>query len=801
MHPNAVVEEIITDTRKIHNAAKGIFFALSSARDGHKYIKDAYTAGIRNFVVGSETEQLPDANYFTVNNTLAALQTLAAHHRKQFTIPVVGITGSNGKTIVKEWLHHILKQDVHIVRSPKSYNSQIGVPLSVWEMNETHTLALFEAGISKPGEMQKLQPIIEPTVGIFTNIGDAHNEGFESKKQKATEKANLFTNCQKVVYCEDDTWVKGAIDELKNNNHNIEGIGWSFKGNGQITVKTTVNSAKTLLELVIKGNTHQLIIPFTDSASIENAVHCAVTLLALGYDMEKYAPRFADLAPVEMRLQLKKGWNNCDIINDAYTTDLHSLAIALDFLNAQKQHKNRGLILSDIVQSGLPAHELYSRVAALLHEKQTGFLIGIGKEISAHAELFSPTTEFFETTEDFLTRFNFATLTNATILIKGARDFRFEKITQRLEEKTHETILEINLGAMVQNLSFFRGLVGKTTGIMAMVKAYSYGSGTYETANVLQFHGADYLAVAYADEGIELRKKGISLPIMVMNPGSGQFAEMLEYYLEPELYNFYIVDEFIKALEESGQPTASVHLEFDTGMHRLGFEEKDINQLLTILEKHPEIKIATVFSHLSSADEEQHDDFTRLQISRFETIKNKLKPFLGAETQFHICNSAGITRFPQAHLDMVRLGIGLYGIDVSGEYQDKLQPVFRLKSTISQVREVAGDESVGYSRNGISHTPRKIAVAAIGYADGLRRELSNGNGQLKINGQWAPIVGNVCMDMCMVDVTHIQCHEGDEAILFETNQEIIDFARRLHTIPYEVFTGIGQRVKRVYWQE
>lgn len=803
--PECSIEALITDTRKIHNAAQSLFFALTATRDGHHYIDDAYRAGVRNFVVSkrlSEFEAYQGANFLKVDNTLAALQNLATYHRKQFHLPVIGITGSNGKTIIKEWLHQLLKPDFNIVRSPKSYNSQIGVPLSVWEIEQQHTLGVFEAGISTKGEMLRLQKTIRPTIGIFTNLGDAHSEGFADKREKAEEKAYLFMDCKKLVYCEDNYWILEAVDELLVQNPKLEALSWSLK-NPQCAIfaATEKKQGSTTITLTKESENTVLHIPFTDNGSIENAIHCAVAIHALGLEINHRKERFTELTPIEMRLQLKKGLRNCDIINDAYNADLNSLGIALDFLKSQKQHQHSTLILSDITQSGLNGKDLYGKVAQWLREKNINSFIGIGGEISNYATLFATNSRFYESTKEFLGQFDFSSISDSTILVKGARSFRFEKIIRRLEEKTHDTVLEINLSALSHNLNFFRSLLPKNGKIMAMVKAYSYGSGTYETANMIQFHGADYLAVAYADEGIELRKKGIALPIMVMNPNQGQFTEMLEYYLEPEIYSFAVLDEFIAAVEESGKSEASVHLEFDTGMHRLGFEEKDIAQLISLLNTHPEIKVATVFSHLAAADEKEHDAFTQHQIDRFGAVKKQLHGQLPQEPLFHICNSAGIGRFPQAHFDMVRLGIGLYGIDASGEHQNRLQTAFKLKTTISQVREVAADESVGYSRKGQSNKSRKIAVAAIGYADGLRRELSNGKGQLKINGQWAPIVGNICMDMCMVDVTSIECTEGDEAVLFETNQEIIDFAQRLNTIPYEVLTSIGQRVKRVYWQE
>lgn len=805
--PESSIEDIITDTRKIHNTTGSLFFALTANRDGHHYVDDAYRAGVRNFVVSkrlSEFENFSDANFYRVENTLEALQKLTAHHRNQFKLPVVGITGSNGKTVVKEWLYHLLKNDFNIIRSPKSYNSQIGVPLSVWQLEENHSLGIFEAGISTKGEMWHLQKLVNPKIGVFTNLGDAHNEGFADKREKAEEKAQLFSDSDKLVYCEDNYWVLEAVDNLQVQNPKLDAITWSLK-NPQCPFFATAEKKgkKTTITLTrTKANENIVFsIPFTDDGSIENAIHCAVTLYALGIEVKPRTNRFAELSPVDMRLQLKKGVRDCDIINDAYNNDLNSLNIALDFLKTQKQHTHTTVILSDISQSGMPSKALYTKVAQWINEKNISQFIGIGSELSNHQKLFAENSLFFEDTKEFIGQFNFSSLANTTILVKGARSFSFEKIIRRLEEKTHETVLEINLTAVANNLAFFRSLLKPPTKIMAMVKANSYGSGSYEIANILQFHGAEYLAVAYADEGITLRKKGISLPIMVMNPAIGQFAEMLEFFLEPEIYNFTVLEDFIAAVDESAQAEAKIHLEFDTGMHRLGFEEKDIPKLLSILKENPQIKVASVFSHLAASDEKDHDNFTQQQIDKFQNIKKQLQKELGSETLFHICNSAGITRFPKAHFDLVRLGIGLYGIDASKEFQSNLQTAFRLKTTVSQIREIKADESVGYALKGTSSTQRKIAVVAIGYADGLRRELSNGKGRVKINGQWANIVGNICMDMCMVDVTAIDCQEGDEAILFETNHEIIDLANKLNTIPYEVLTGINQRVKRVYWQE
>lgn len=803
--PTSSIEDIITDTRKIHNTANNLFFALTANRDGHHYIDDAYRAGVRNFVVSkrlTDFENFSDANFYRVEDTLEALQKLTAHHRKQFNLSIVGITGSNGKTTIKEWLYHLLKSDFNIIRSPKSYNSQIGVPLSVWQIEKDHTLGIFEAGISTKGEMWHLQRLVNPKVGVFTNLGDAHSEGFADKREKAEEKAQLFRDCEKLVYCEDNYWILEAVDELKVQNPKLDAIAWSLKNPQCPFFATAEKKGKKTTITLTKGSENIVFsIPFTDKGSIENAIHCAVTIYALGIEVKTRTDRFAELSPVDMRLQLKKGVRDCDIINDAYNTDLNSLNIALDFLKSQKQHTHTTVILSDISQSGMPAKALYTKVAQWITEKNISQFIGIGSELSNHQKLFAENSLFFEDTKEFTGQFNFSSLANTTILVKGARSFGFEKIIRRLEEKTHETVLEINLTAVANNLAFFRRLLQPPTKIMAMVKANSYGSGSYEIANILQFHGAEYLAVAYADEGITLRKKGVALPIMVMNPAIGQFAEMLEFFLEPEIYNFTVLEDFIAAVDESAQAEAKIHLEFDTGMHRLGFEEKDIPQLLSILKENSQIKVASVFSHLASSDEKTHDNFTQQQIDKFQNIKKQLQEELGNETLFHICNSAGITRFPQAHFDMVRLGIGLYGIDASGEFQKNLQTAFRLKSTVSQVREIKANESVSYALQGTSSIKRKIAVVAIGYADGFRRELSNGKGQIKINGQWATIVGNICMDMCMVDVTTIECQEGDEAILFETNQEIIDLANKLNTIPYEVLTGINQRVKRVYWQE
>lgn len=802
------IVHLITDSRKVRSPDLSLFFALQGdRRDGHEYISALLAGGVCNFVVSKKEFIKPDtnANYILVSNTLQAMQQLASHHRSLFEIPVVGITGSNGKTIVKEWLYQLLREDFHIVRSPKSYNSQTGVPLSVWQMSSEDTLAIMEAGISQPGEMAQLEKVIQPTLGIFTNIGQAHDENFQSQKEKILEKLRLFSGVRILFYCKDYLGITECINEADFIPPSIKLFTWSrrLKADLQIGRISKMNS-ESEIQAVFKNDFISIKIPFTDEASIENAIHCWALMLHLNYDKEVIRKRMEMLSPVAMRLEMKEGINNCSIINDSYNSDIGSLTIALDFLNQQKQHEKRTVILSDILQSGKSEETLYKEVAELLLRKNIRKLIGIGPSISRQQELFVMEKSFFESTDDFLREYNTSLFQDETILLKGARPFGFERISHNLQHKAHETILEINLNAVVHNLNYYRARVAPGVKLMAMVKAFSYGSGSFEIANILQFHAIDYLAVAYADEGVELRKSGITLPIMVMNPEEQSFDAMVTYRLEPEIYSFRILKSFSDSIKKKYQNESSsfpIHIKLDTGMHRLGFEEDDISQMIVRIKNNRQLRVVSVFSHLAASDEHANDSFTRMQIDKFNAMCQVISGHIKTPVLKHILNSAGILRFPEAHFDMVRLGIGLHGIATGVNEQRQMQTVATLKATISQIKNVKAKESIGYSRNTIADRDITIGIVGIGYADGLNRKLGNGTGKMLVNGRFAPIIGNICMDMCMIDLTEITAKEGSEVLVFGAEHPITGIAKTLETIPYEILTNISQRVKRVYFHE
>ncbi len=804
------IRGLLIDSRNLTQTENILFFAIRGERhDAHEFLPDVYENGIRNFVVnelpGNAEMEFPESNFLVVPDTLVALHELAAHHRRQFSYPVIAITGSNGKTIVKEWLWQLLRDDFNIVRSPKSYNSQVGVPLSVWQMDSNHELAIFEAGISRRGEMAKLKSILKPDIAILTNIGSAHDENFTGREQKANEKLLLLKDAQTIIVCKDDATV---FAKIQNENPTRKIISWSRKTKADLQIsRVSKEKNETKIKATYGNRFVEIKIPFTDEASVENAIHCWTTLLFLGLDDEVIASRMNLLVPVAMRLELKEGVNNCSVINDSYNSDLGSLSVALDFLNQQQQYPKRTLILSDILQSGKDEKDLYVEVSQLIKGKGVSKLIGIGEAISRRAELFGEMeTAFYNSTAEFLAAFHTGAFHNETILLKGARTFGFEAISKVLQQKAHETVLEIDLNALVHNLNFVKSRLNPGTKLMAMVKAFSYGSGSFEIANVLQFHRVDYLAVAYADEGVELRKVGITVPIMVMNPEEQSYDEMIRHNLEPEIFSFRVLQLFDEAAKRfkqrhPAQAPVAVHIKLDTGMRRLGFEESDVNELIVRLQNSKELVVRSIFSHLAASDEEQHDDFTRRQVRSFTTMSDEIKKHFTYPIHRHILNSAGIFRFPDAQFDMVRLGIGLYGIAAGEEEQKNLKSVSTLKTTISQLKNVSKGESIGYSRKGIAEDTMRIATVPIGYADGLSRKLSNGNGKMFVNGKAAKIVGNVCMDMCMLDVTGINCAEGDEVIVFGPHHPITELAKDMGTISYEVLTNVSRRVKRVYYQE
>ena len=801
------IKELAIDSRKVMLPAQSLFFAIKGDRhDGHNFIERLYEDGVRAFVVDQDfkaSEKLDDAFFIAVENPLAALQTVAAAKRAQFNYPLIGVTGSNGKTIVKEWLFQLLDTSYNIIRSPKSYNSQVGVPLSVWRMKSENDLAIIEAGISMPGEMVKLERIVRPTIGVFTNLGQAHDENFTDANQKAREKLDLFQNVDTLIYCKDYLVIQEELEHYPFTS-TPQLFGWSRRTAADLQIgRIEKRDGQTEIQGIYQHNFLRIRIPFTDEASIENAIHCWAVLLLLGLENEDIQKRMEQLAPVAMRLELKQGINNCSVINDSYNSDLQSISIALDFLSQQHQHPKRTLILSDILQTGRPDNELYEEVSQLVHEKKVDRLIGIGKHISSQAELFDETSEFYPTTEAFLEAYHHDKFYNETILLKGARSFGFEAISRIIQHKTHQTVLEIDLGAMVHNLNLIRSLLKPDTKLMAMVKAFGYGSGSFEIANILQFHHVDYLAVAYADEGIELRKAGISLPIMVISPEEQSFDAMIQYGLEPEIFSVRSLQLLEHAIKRKGTLEAPlrIHIKLNTGMNRLGFSERDVNGLVVRIKNNPQLRLASVFSHLAASENQAEDAFSLEQIGRFETMSASILEHFDYPVLRHICNSFGIMRFPNAQYEMVRLGIGLYGVAPESPIKGKLRNVSTLRTTISQMHELKTGDTIGYGRTEKVDGEMRSATLPIGYADGLSRKNGNRQGSVLVNGHRAPIVGNVCMDMCMVDVTGIPCKEGDDVVIFGEDYSIEEFAKNSETIAYEVLTNVSARVKRVYFQE
>jgi len=792
----ANISHISIDSRSLQNDAETLFFALSGPNnDAHNYIGELIDSGVVNFVVSYIPEEVKNqANFLVVPNTLAALQQFAAWYRNHFRFPVIGITGSNGKTIVKEWLNFLLSPDYNIIRSPKSYNSQVGVPLSVISINEKHNLGIFEAGISTISEMENLEPIIAPTIGILTNIGSAHDEGFTNIADKIKEKLKLFRHSELLIYNTNKT-IEAFIPS------DIKRFSWSFKDDfADVSLERRHSGENTFVSVSWKERAFEVEIPFRDDASLENAVHCLMVLLHFGYDNDTIKNRMAMLFPVEMRLKVKNGINNSTVIDDSYSSDFQSLKIALDFLETQKQHKKRTLILSDIFQSGLTNEELYSRVSQLVISNKINRVIGIGETISAFRNKFVNCMTF-HTTNEFLAAFDGLRFANETILVKGARQFQFEKIVSLLEEKTHETVLEINLNAISHNLNFFRSKIRPETKIMVMVKAFGYGNGGIEIARLLEHHKVDYLGVAFADEGIALKSQGISLPIMVMNPESTSFMSIIQHGLEPEIYSLKGLAAFLKIANEKQLEHYPIHIKLDTGMHRLGFEEAQLKNLIAVLKENKSVKVKSILSHMATSDDLQHHEFALGQIALFEKMSAIMISELGINPIRHILNTSGISNYTEAQFDMVRLGIGIYGISNDASEQKYLENVGTLKSILSQIRTIPAGDSVGYGRRFIATHETKIATIPIGYADGISRHWGRGIGYVNVNGKKAPIAGSICMDMLMADVTGITCKEGDPVVIFGENPSVISMAEKLETIPYEILTSISQRVKRVFYRE
>ncbi len=792
-----LIHQVIIDSRKAKHFSHHLFVAIKGPHhDGHKFIEELYKKGFRNFLIGTSNFKLsdfPEANFLLTNNSLEAFQNIARNHRLQFDLPIIGITGSNGKTIVKEWLSTCLQNHYRICKNPKSYNSQVGVSLSVLGLNSNDEIGVFEAGISQKGEMERLQSIIQPSLGIFTNIGQAHFENFNSIEEKIEEKLKLFSGVERLIYCKDHKEIHDAISQ----GATAELIAWSKQDRRAfLYIKDISQKAdRSILTLIHKEAEKIFTIPFNDEASIENCLHLICILISLNIRDIEIQNSLNLLQSLAMRMELKEAKGNSLLINDAYNSDVDSLKIALDFLHQQSGNAKKVAILSDLDETGISKAELFPKLMSLLDSYEVEQIIGIGTHFFDYQAMFSNCT-CYKSTDEFIENISNFDLSNSAILLKGTRRFQFEKIAKIIEQKIHETVLEVNLNSISENFHYYKSLLKKETKVMVMVKAFSYGNGSYEIAHHLEYHNADYLAVAYVDEGIALRKKGIQTRIMILNPDGTQFKQLIDHCLEPEIYSFRQLKALQQELKKLNLSDYPIHLKVDTGMRRLGFESIEIKKLISWISQHNEIHIASVFSHLASSENIEDKNFTSIQIAEFTSICNEIESNIKSPFLKHILNSSGITNYPEAQFDMVRLGIGLYGIG-----DENLQNCSSLKSMISQIKIVPSGESVGYNRAYYADEPIRIAVIPIGYADGLNRALSKGKGQVLINGKKASIIGHICMDMCMVDISLIEAQEGDEVIIWNTQKHILDLAKSLNTIPYEVLTNVSQRVKRIFVQE
>ena len=806
--PGNKITRLLIDSRSLSFPEETLFFAIKTRHgDGHRYIGELYRRGVRDFVVtqADGIKELKDANFIVVKECIAALQTLAAHHRSLFDIPIIGITGSDGKTIVKEWLYHLVAENYNVTRSPRSYNSQIGVPLSVWQLRKESTLGIFEAGISQSREMERLQQIIKPTIGIITNISNAHQENFNTAEEKCCEKLSLFKECDVIIYNADNNILADAVGSML---LPARKIAWSQKNPERPLYIYSIekDGQGTTIRYQYLNIRDSYRIPFLDEASVEDSINCLAAALYLMIPPEKIAERMAQLEPVAMRLEVKEGKRGCMIINDSYNADTASLDIALDFMERRSNTMpglKRTLILADIKQSGEDAQTLYSRVLDCIIKRGIEKFIGVGNGIATQAALFASSgieCHFFAGTEELLASRLLREAEKEYILIKGSRSFHFEDVTEALEKKVHQTILEVNLSALRENLNRYRNALAPGTRTVCMVKADAYGAGALETGRTLQECNADYLAVAVADEGAELRKEGIITGIIVMNPEPCSYRTLFDNKLEPEVYSFGMLDSLIKAACREGITDYPVHIKIDTGMHRLGFLPNEIPTLIEVLKKQYALTPRSVFSHFVGSDSPQFDSFSAAQIERFNSAATMLQEAFSHKILRHICNSAGAERFTDVQYDMVRLGIGLYGISPIKE-DATLHPISTLKTIILQIHDVPADETVGYSRRGMLKRDSRIAALPIGYADGLNRKLGNGKGYCIINGQKAPYVGNICMDVCMIDVTGIECNEGDTVEIFGPDLPVTQLAEWLETIPYEILTSVSNRIKRVYYSD
>ncbi len=807
---DAIVSQLLTDSRSLTMPGETIFFALrTDADDGHNYIPDLFAKGVRNFVVASDYYPLPEclgANYLSVESPLEALQALATFHRRRFReLPVIGITGSRGKTTVKEWLYQLLKDDYRIVRSPRSYNSQIGVPLSLWEIDNNTDLAIIEAGISTTGEMDNLQAMIRPTIGIITNLGSEHNDGFASMEQKAQEKAKILYNCESVVYCADDPLVTHTIAPLVESDVAM-GMSWSRNHcEAPLQVESTDRNEKSItVHYNYNDEASEVTIPFTADRDLDNAIICLAVLLQMGIDRDVIAERMAALTPVGTRLNVIEGVNNCTVIVDSYTSDYYSLTPALNFMTRRAGNRSCTVILSDLATESYSGDELYIRVSELLMTKRVNRLMGIGKEMCRYHHYFDgmPQARFYNDTQEFMNDFAKGDFDNETILIKGDPRYGFSQIIDLLEAKQHMTVMEVDLNALAHNFKFFKTLIKPSTKTIGMVKASGYGAGSYEIAKTLQDCGCDYLAVAVHDEGVELRKASITMPVIVLNPNGVNYKAMFQYRLEPELYSIEMARDLIKEGKRYGVIGFPVHIKIDSGMHRLGFTREQLPELIELLKGQDIITPASVFTHLSVADEPDQDDYTQSQFEYFDTCSEMLQQSFDHYIMRHVLNTSGIVRFPERQYDMVRIGIGLYGIRTLFDgSEDTLKPVSALRSIIISIKDWPAGTTIGYGRHGVLERDSRIATVTIGYADGFDRHFGNGAVKMWLNGKLCPTVGNVCMDAVMIDVTDVPCKVGDTVEIFGEHVPIEQLSEARGTIPYEILTSVSPRVKRVYYRE
>jgi alanine racemase len=796
------VRHLILDSRSIAVFDSSLFVAIRGPHhDGHNYIGEAYLKGVRSFLVDRDISETnaDDMSVIQVPDTLEALHSLVSFHRSTFDYDVIGITGSNGKTIVKEWLNQLLAPDRSIIRSPKSYNSQVGVPLSVWNMSASNDLAIIEAGISLPGEMTLLQEIIKPTLGIFTNVLSAHLENFSSQSELALEKASLFKETKEVIFCSDYSEIRDALIQKAPECRHIT---WSTQPGADFLLTIRDQQAnRTVFSLSREQVSSEFTIPFGDSASLENAVHCVVCALKNGLKAEEIAERLSRLQPIAMRLEMLAGIRQNTLVSDVYSSDPDSLRIALQFLDQQSRGVEKVVILGDMEQTGFTPKELHSIISDQLVSHEINYVITIGDQMEGMNLPSQFSYDHYPSVNAFLNSESCKNIVHCDLLIKASRNSQFERVTAGLSAKSHGTVFEIDLRAMQHNLDVFRRQLTSGVKLMVMVKAQSYGSGSHEIANFLEFNQVDYLGVAYADEGVQLRESGISLPIMVMNPDRNSFENLIKFRLEPEVIGLQSLKNLISFIENSPPDyPLPIHIKVDTGMHRLGFEPGDLEELKSLLSSCNKLNVCSVLSHLAASDESEQDEFTQKQVRSFEKFCSSLEESVGHPFTRHILNSSGILRFPEHQFEMVRLGIGMYGF-MGFEYQDLFEPAGTLKTFISQIKTVEKGDSVGYSRNFTAHRSTRIATIPVGYADGLFRTAGNGNVSVLLNGTLVPIVGNVCMDMCMLDITDIEASENDEVIIFGQNPRLEDVAKQCSTISYEILTSISSRVKRVYLQE